>query len=289
VAEFYHEYAALVASLGIRARLWPVPVELPDTLRFDEDRTHTSYDRDAAHTCWRVLAQCDRVFKISRGGFLGKSSPSHLWWGSFDLACTRFSGRLAPTHPGGIPNCPDYVAREAYSHECTSVGWWPGTAGGLEEPAFYAYAFPEPPGYQDAMVSPSGAYYHSGLREWILPYERVRGASNPDAALLAFRQLQEIGAVEEDAAAGDPAGRLNQPHDRGGRHRFAAARFADQAEGFAATHREAHSVHGAQAPPTDIEDGREVLHVEERGLVRWHEAAGQFYAKRPAPRAPTVS
>lgn len=203
VADFYHEYVALVASLGIRARLWPVPVELPDTLRFDEDRTHTSYDRDAAHTCWRVLAQCDRVFKISRGGFLGKSSPSHLWWGSFDLACTRFSGRPAPTHPGGIPNCPDYVAREAYSHECTSVGWWPGTAGGIEEPAFYAYAYPEPRGYQDAMVSPSGAYYHSGLREWILPYERVRGASNPDAALLAF--CQSTYSVAADLAHWDRA------------------------------------------------------------------------------------
>jgi hypothetical protein len=186
VADFHGEYVALLESLGIHAGIWPVPVELPDTLRFDEDRTHMSYDRGAAHTCWRVLAQCDRVFKIFRAGFLGKSSPSHFWWGSFDLAHTRFSGRAAPTHPGGVPNCPDYVAREAYSHECTSVGWWPGTAGGIEEPAFYAYAYPEPPGYRDATVSPLGAYYHSGLREWILPYDFVRGDSNPDGALLSF-------------------------------------------------------------------------------------------------------
>ena len=186
VADFFEEYLALLDSLGIRPRIWPVPVELPDTLPFDEDRTHASYDPDAAHTCWRVLAQCDRVFKTFRAGFLGKSSPSHLWWGSFDLACTRFSGRGAPRHPGGVPNCPDYVAREAYSHECISVGWWPGTIGGVAEPAFYAYAYPEPPGCAIATISPEGAYYHSQLREWILPYEVVRGAPDPDAALLAF-------------------------------------------------------------------------------------------------------
>ncbi len=186
VADFFDEYRAVLESIGVRARIWPVPVELADTLPFDEDHTHASYDRDAAHTSWRVLAQCDRVFKTFRAGFLGKSSPSHLWWGSFDLACTRFSGRGAPVHPGGVPNCPDYVAREAYSHECISVGWWPGTLGGFAEPAFYAYAYPEPPGCTTAEVSPDGAHYHPELREWILPYERVRGASDPDAALLAF-------------------------------------------------------------------------------------------------------
>ena len=186
VANFYHEYTATLGALGIPARIWPVPVELADTLRFDEDVTHRSYDPDAAHRCWCALAQTDRVFKVFRGGFLGKSSPSHLWWGSFDLSCTRFSGKRAPTHPGGVPNCPDYVTREAYSHECISVGWWPGSVGGLEEPAFYAYAYPEPAGCSSAPIGPAGAYYHVGLREWILPYGVVRRAPDPDGTLLAF-------------------------------------------------------------------------------------------------------
>lgn len=209
VANFYRDYVALLESVGIQPRVWPVPVELPDTLRFDEDRTHASYDRDAAHRCWRALAQCDRVFKIFRGGFLGKSSPSHLWWGSFDLACTLFSGRSAPLHPGGVPNCPDYVTREAYSHECTSVGWWPGTAGAVDEPAFYAYAYPEPSGYADATVSPSAAYYHPTLREWILPYDAVRAASNPDDALLAF--CRSTSAIAADLAHWDRAALERQP------------------------------------------------------------------------------
>src|SRR6185295_3602364 len=120
--------------------------------------------------------QTNRVLEVFRARFLGKSSPSHFWWGGFDLACTLFSGRRAPPHPGGIPNCPDFVTREAYSHECSSVGCWPVNLGGLEEPAFYAYAYPEPPGYNVARVEPRGAYYHSTLREWILPYESVRKA-----------------------------------------------------------------------------------------------------------------
>jgi hypothetical protein len=209
VADFYRDYVALLESVGIPPRVWPVPVELPDTLRFDEDRTHASYDRDAAHSCWRALAQCDRVFKIFRGGFFGKSSPSHLWWGSFDLACTLFSGRPAPLHPGGVPNCPDYVTREAYSHECTSVGWWPGTAGAVDEPAFYAYVYPEPQEYADATVTPSGAYYHPTLREWILPYEAVRAASNPDDALLAF--CRSTYAAAADLAHWDRAALERRP------------------------------------------------------------------------------
>ena len=209
VADFYRDYVELIASVGIQPRVWPVPVELPDTLRFDEDRTHASYDRDAAHNCWRALAQCDRVFKIFRGGFLGKSSPSHFWWGSFDLACTLFSGRPAPSHPGGVPNCPDYVTREAYSHECASVGWWPGTTGAVDEPAFYAYAYPQPSGYADATVSPSAAYYHPTLREWILPYDAVRAASNPDDALLAF--CRSTYAIAADLAHWDRAALERQP------------------------------------------------------------------------------
>ncbi len=186
VAAFYREYLDALAALDVHPYLWPVPVEVADTLRFDEDQIHRSYDPDAANRCWRALAQADRVFKIFRGRFLGKSSPSHFWWGSFDLACTRFSGRRAPTHPGGVPNCPDYVTREAYSHECISVGWWPGSEGSVEEPAFYAYAYPEPTGCPAASIAPAGAYYHTGLHEWILPYERVRTAADPDAAVLAF-------------------------------------------------------------------------------------------------------
>jgi len=186
VAAFYREYLDALATLDVHPYLWPVPVEVADTLRFDEDQIHRSYDPDAANRCWRALAQADRVFKIFRGRFLGKSSPSHFWWGSFDLACTRFSGRRAPTHPGGVPNCPDYVTREAYSHECISVGWWPGSEGSVAEPAFYAYAYPEPAGCSAASIAPAGAYYHTGLHEWILPYERLRTAADPDAAVLAF-------------------------------------------------------------------------------------------------------
>jgi hypothetical protein len=196
VAEFYDAYTKLLAELDANPHVWPVPVEMADTLRFDADREHASYDPDAAHRCWRVLARADRVLKTFRGRFLGKSSPSHFWWGSFDLACTRFSGRRAPPHPGGIPNCPDYVTREAYSHECSSVGWWPGTAGGLAEPAFYAYAYPEPPGYAAARIEPADAYYHPTMREWILPYESVRAAGDPDAAVLAFCESTYAAAAD---------------------------------------------------------------------------------------------
>jgi hypothetical protein len=188
VAEFYNEYTHALESLNVEPRIWPVPMELPDTLRFDEDTTHSSYDPDAVTRCWHALAQADRVLKIFRARFVGKSSPSHFWWGSFDISCTRFSGRPAPVHPGGVPNCPDYVTREAYSHECASVGWWPGTQGGIEEPAFYAYAYPEPPGFGDARVGAPDAYYHKTMHEWILPYESVRNARDPDSVLLAFCQ-----------------------------------------------------------------------------------------------------
>jgi hypothetical protein len=177
-----------LASVGIDADVWPVPMELPDRLRFDEDRVHGAYDPDAAARCWQALSQADRVIRMFRGRFLGKSSPSHFWWGSFDLSCTRFNGKRAPTHPGGFPNCPDFVTREAYSHECISVGWWPGTIGGLEEPAFYAYAYPEPPGYPTASIDPSEAYYHLGMHEWILPYDAVRKAADPDSVVLSFCQ-----------------------------------------------------------------------------------------------------
>jgi hypothetical protein len=189
VADFYDEYMSMLRSLGIEVKIYPVPMEMPDTLRFTEDRTHSTYDADAAHRCWQILVQADRVLKEFRGRFLGKSSPSHFWWGGFDISCTRFSGRPAPLFPGGVPNCPDWVMTEAYSHECISAGWWPGNVGGpVAEPAFYAYSYPVPPGCDTALIRPEGAYYHPQLREWILPYERVRSAADPDSALLDFLQ-----------------------------------------------------------------------------------------------------
>lgn len=189
VADFYAEYMSMLRSLGIEVKIYPVPMEMPDTLRFTEDQTHSSYDADAAHRCWQVLALTDRVLKEFRGRFIGKSSPSHFWWGGFDISCTRFSGRPAPRHPGGIPNCPDYVTIEGYSHECSSAGWWPGNVGGpVAEPAFYAYSYPEPPGYDVAPVGPNGAYYQRDMRIWILPYETVRNSADPEQALLEFLQ-----------------------------------------------------------------------------------------------------
>ncbi|MGQ0815600.1 MAG: DUF5996 family protein [Gemmatimonadota bacterium] len=214
VAEFYDAYERLLHSLGIHAPIWPVPAELADTLPFTEDQMHASYDGDAAQRCWRALAQADRVLKEFRSRFIGKCSPSHFWWGAFDLACTRFSGRRAPQHPGGVPNISDAVVREAYSHECISAGWWPGTVGGpVAEPAFYAYAYPEPPGCPDARIEPAAAMYHMALREWILPYEAVRSAPHPDAVLLTFLQstyetAADLGAWDRAALEAGPAFRL---------------------------------------------------------------------------------
>ncbi|MFL5310341.1 MAG: DUF5996 family protein [Myxococcales bacterium] len=187
VADFYREYRALLRSLDANVRIWPVPSEMPEAVPFTEDLAHASYDADAAQRCFRALAQADRILKEFRGGFLGKCSPVHFWWGAFDLSCTRFSGRRAPPHPGGIPHLPDWVTREAYSHECISAGWWPG-GGILREPVFYAYAYPEPAGLSAAKIRPSEAYYHPELREFILPYEAVRTAARRDEMLLAFLQ-----------------------------------------------------------------------------------------------------
>ena len=189
VADFYAAYMEMLRSLGIEVNIKPVPMEMSDAMRFTEDRTHASYDADAVHRFWQVLVNSDRVLKEFRARFLGKSSPSHFWWGGFDLACTRFSGRPAPLHPGGVPNCPDYVMIEGYSHECISAGWWVGTVGGpVPEPAFYAYSYPEPAGCDVAPIRPEGAYYHPVMREWILPYESVRTAPDPEQALLDFLQ-----------------------------------------------------------------------------------------------------
>ena len=197
VADFYQQYRGLLHGLDIDVKIWPRPVETPSVTPFTADREHASYDADAAHRCWRALTQADRVLKQFRGGFLGKCSPVHFWWGGFDISCTRFSGRPAPRHPGGIPNLADRVTREAYSHECISVGWWPGGGGTpVLEPAFYAYAYPEPAGCPDATIRPAAAGYDRTLREWILPYEAVRRAADPDATVLEFAQSTYDAAAE---------------------------------------------------------------------------------------------
>ena len=187
VADFYDEYMATLRALGVEVRLMPSPVEVPVAIPFAEDREHASYDPAAAQRCWRILLQADRVLERFRGRFLGKSSPVHFFWGSFDLAATRFSGRRAPPHGGGAPNCPDYVMVEAYSHECSSCGFWPG-GGAITEPVFYAYTYPGPAGYAARPVRPEGAYYHQEMREFVLPYDVVRRASAPDDLLLDFVQ-----------------------------------------------------------------------------------------------------
>lgn len=189
VAAFYHEYTALLRELEIEAAIWPVPVEVEHTIRFTDDTVHASYDADAAQRCWRVLLHAGRVMQAFRGRFIGKSSPAHFFWGSFDLAVTRFSGRRAPPRDGA-----DAITREAYSHEVISAGFWPGS-GTMREAAFYAYAAPEPAGFADAAVRPASAYYSRELTEFILPYEAVRTAVDPDAALLDFLQSSyEAGA-----------------------------------------------------------------------------------------------
>jgi hypothetical protein len=195
VADFYGAYVEALRSLGIALRIHARPVEVETAIPFAEDRTHASYDADAARRWWRILLQADRVLRRFGGRFQGKQSPVHFFWGSFDLAATRFSGRRAPRHPGGAPNCPDYVMVEAYSHECSSVGFWPGS-GAVAEPAFYAYSYPEPAGYADAPVLPAEARYDAAMREFILPYEAVRSAAAPDSALLAFCQSTYAAAAD---------------------------------------------------------------------------------------------
>src|SRR3954452_5335880 len=168
VAAFYAEFMALLDSLGVEVKIWPVPVEVPNPIRFDQDRKHASYDPEYAHRFWRILASVDAILKEFRGRFIGKASPVHFFWGSFDLASTRFSGRRAPDRPGADP-----ITREAYSHEVISHGFWPGS-GPVQEAAFYAYAAPEPAGLKEARVQPAAAYYHPELSEFVLPYEAVR-------------------------------------------------------------------------------------------------------------------
>jgi len=187
VAQFYDEVMSALRALGIAVTIDTMPNEIPDAVRFSEDTAHASYDPEYAHRFWRALVAANEVFARFRTGFLGKASPVHFFWGSFDLAVTRFSGRRAPLHPGGVPNLADAVAREAYSHEVSSAGFWPG-GGGYDEAAFYSYAYPAPDGFAGARVQPDAAFWSKELGEFLLPYEAVRNARDPDAALMAFLQ-----------------------------------------------------------------------------------------------------
>jgi hypothetical protein len=182
VADFYHEFMAALASLGIAVKIWKMPVEIPDPIPFDQDIKHASYDPEYANRFWRILVLCDEVFKEFRAGFIGKASPVHFFWGSFDLAATRFSGRRAPERPGADP-----ITREAYSHEVISAGFWPG-GGDIKGAAFYAYAAPEPAGYSQSPVRPAEAFYHPQLKEFLLMYNDVRQAPSPKETLRAFLQ-----------------------------------------------------------------------------------------------------
>jgi hypothetical protein len=185
VADFYRDTLGSLADLGIEVRIHRKPNEIEDPTPLDEDRAHRSYDPEAAHRFWLSLVQADRVFKQFRSRYLGKVSPVHFFWGSFDLAVTRFSGRRAPVHPGGIPNLPDWVTREAYSHEVSSCGFWPGNDK-FPKPAFYSYAYPAPDGFGEEKVRPEAAFYSKDWGEFFLPYDSVREAPDPDAALLDF-------------------------------------------------------------------------------------------------------
>jgi Family of unknown function (DUF5996) len=195
VADFYQELFSRLKELGLDTRIRTSPSEIPDGIPFEQDRVHAAYDREHVSRFWQALVQADRVMKVFRAGFIGKVSAVHFFWGGFDLAVTRFSGRDAPPHPGGIPNLPDWVTREAYSHEVSSCGFWLGGEV-LPEAVFYAYAYPEPAGFKSAAVRPAGAYYHAGLGEFVLPYTVVREASSPDTVLLDFLQSSYEAAAD---------------------------------------------------------------------------------------------
>jgi hypothetical protein len=202
IAGFYAGVMEALAAVGAPTTVDPIPNERPDAIAFPRDEAARPYDAAQAQAFWRTLVQVDRVFHRFRTRFLGKVSPVHFFWGSFDLAVTRFSGRRAPLHPGGIPHLPDAVTREAYSHEVSSAGFWPG-GGGFDEPAYYAYAYPAPAGFAAAPVAPSAAGFDAALGEFLLPYEAVRSAADPDAALLAF--LQSTYEAAADLAKWDRA------------------------------------------------------------------------------------
>ncbi len=185
IADYYREVTTALDELGLHTEIWPMPVEIADAIPLDTDTQHVAYDPEQVHRFWLALVQMTRVFEVFRSRFLGKVSPVHFFWGALDLAVTRFSGRTAPKHPGGAPNCGPHVMWEAYSHEVSSAGYWPGPDG---EGVFYSYAYPEADGFRDAEVRPEQAYFDNNLGEFVLPYTAVREAADPDALLLEFLQ-----------------------------------------------------------------------------------------------------
>ena len=193
VADFYAATMKALVDIGVLVSIRPRPVEVTESIPFPADTKHATYDPAAVHRFWLALIQVDEVFKRFRSQFWGKVSPVHFFWGGFDLAVTRFSGRVAPKHRGGVPNCPDWVMELAYSHEVSSCGFWPG---GTEEGSFYAYAYPEPDGFKDWKVQPSAAYYDAELGEFLLPYASVRTAEDPESTLLGFMQSTYEAAAE---------------------------------------------------------------------------------------------
>lgn len=184
VAEFYHQVMAQMNQLGMPVAIWTTPTEIPTPIPFEQDHQHAAYDAPMVTRFWKILLQTHRVFTEFRARFIGKVSPIHFFWGSFDLAVSRFSGRVAPQH-ASVPNIPDYVVQTAYSHEVSSCGFWPGSAM-LPEPIFYSYAYPAPSGFSDAIIHPAEAYFNRNLGEFVLPYHAVRMAKNPDQFLLEF-------------------------------------------------------------------------------------------------------
>jgi uncharacterized protein DUF5996 len=194
VAAFYARLMEAMAMLDLRVAIYRMPNEVPDPIAFDKDETHREYDPEYANRFWRILVQVDRVFRIFRAPFTGKCSPVHFFWGGPDLAVTRFSGRPAPRHPGGIPNLPDWVTQEAYCEEVSSCGFWPG-GGPIPYAAFYSYAYPEPSNFAAAPVQPAGAFYSNDLHEFILPYDIVRESDSPDDTLLQFLQTTYAAAA----------------------------------------------------------------------------------------------
>lgn len=206
VAEFYDETMSALDDLGVVTRINASPNEVDPAIRFADDYQHASYDPDAARLFWRQLLQANRVISQFRASFVGKVSPVHFFWGAMDLACTRFSGRPAPKHPGGAPNCGDWVMVEGYSHELSSCGFWPG---GGEEGAFYSYAYPQPDGFADYPIAPAAAHFSEDHGEFVLPYEAVRTAEDPDGDLLRFLQTTyaaaaDLGRWDRGALEGDP-------------------------------------------------------------------------------------
>jgi hypothetical protein len=195
VSEFYAAFMAALRKFGINVHIWLMPCEIADAIAFDKDTANCTYDPSAARKFFDLLVQSDRVMKAFRAPFLGKVSPVHFFWGSFDLCVTRFSGRVAPPHPASAPNFANWAMREAYSHEVSSVGFWPGN-GGYGRAAFYSYAYPEPPGYAVAKLRTPGALYDRNLKEFILPYDEMRNAADPDKAVLEFFEDTYVAAAD---------------------------------------------------------------------------------------------